>query len=237
MNDVAEVMQALKEKGNSQRIKIMTRHGASADKIFGVSVADMKVIAKKIKGQQALAYDLYATGNSDAMYLAGMIANGALMNKKQLDGWARQSSWQMISEYTVPGVATENKHARDLALQWIKSKKELVAACGWNTYAGYITVTPDDQLDMEEIQELLKQIEKEIDAAPNRVRYTMNGFVISVGGYVAPLMHAAKATAKKLGKVAVDMHGTACKVPLASAYIEKMESMGKVGKKRKTIKC
>ncbi|WP_395373404.1 DNA alkylation repair protein [Marinicella sp. W31] len=237
MNEVTEVMHALKEKGNPQRIQLFIKHGAPADKMYGVSVADMKVIAKKIKGQQDLAYDLYETGNSDAMYLAGMVADGALMNRKQLDAWAQQSHWQMISEYTVPWVATENTLARELALDWIQSKKESVAASGWNTYAGYITVTEDDQLDMDEIQSLLKQVEKEIDAAPNRVRYTMNGFVISVGGYVLPLMKAAKATAKKLGKVKVDMHGTACKVPLASQYIEKMEKMGKVGKKRKTIKC
>ena len=65
----------------------------------------------------------------------------------------------------------------------------------------------------------------------------MNGFVIAVGGYVLPLGRHAKATAKKLGKVFVDMHGTSCKVPLATAYIEKIEKAGRAGRKRKTIKC
>ena len=41
----------------------------------------------------------------------------------------------------------------------------------------------------------------------------------------------AKATAKKLGKVEVDMHGTSCKVPLATEYIEKIEKTGRAGKK------
>ena len=66
---------------------------------------------------------------------------------------------------------------------------------------------------------------------------TMNGFVIAVGSYVLPLMKQAKATAKKLGKVDVEMHGTSCKVPLATEYIEKIEKSGRAGKKRKTIKC
>ena len=73
--------------------------------------------------------------------------------------------------------------------------------------------------------------------APNRVRYCMNGFVISVGAYVTPLAKKAKALAKKLGKVEVDMNGTACKVPVALETIEKIESMGRIGKKRKTIRC
>ena len=98
-------------------------------------------------------------------------------------------------------------------------------------------MTPDTELDPAEIKSLLKKVEREIDSAPNRVRYTMNAFVIAVGGYVLPLSKHAKGTAKKLGKVEVDMHGTACKVPLATAYIEKIEKSGRAGKKRKTIKC
>ncbi|MBP86433.1 MAG: hypothetical protein CMJ64_06925 [Planctomycetaceae bacterium] len=65
----------------------------------------------------------------------------------------------------------------------------------------------------------------------------MNGFVIAVGGYVKPLLKQAKSTAKKLGNVSVDRGDTACKVPDALAYIEKMETGGRIGKKRKTIRC
>jgi hypothetical protein len=137
----------------------------------------------------------------------------------------------------VPGVATESKHARDLAMKWIDAQKESVASAGWNTYSGVVTVTPDEDLDLAEIKALLKRIEQNIDSAPNRVRYTMNGFVIAAGAYVTPLSKQAKATARKLGKVEVDMHGTSCKVPLATEYIEKIEKAGRAGKKRKTIKC
>ncbi len=236
MNTVAKVMAALKRKGNPQRIQAFAAHGGPPD-LYGVSVADMKVIAKQIKAEHELACALYETGNSDAMYLAGMVADGSLMTKRLLNTWARNASWSMISEYTVPGVATESKHARALAMQWIKAKKESVASCGWNTYSGLVAVTADEDLDLAEIKALLKQIERDIDSAPNRVRYTMNGFVIAVGSYVLPLSSHAKATAKRLGKVEVDMNGTSCKVPLATAYIDKVEKKGRAGKKRKTIKC
>ncbi len=74
-------------------------------------------------------------------------------------------------------------------------------------------------------------------SAANRVKYTVNGFVIAVGAYVKPVVKQAKTTARKLGKVDVDMGGTACKVPLALEYIEKIEKSGRAGKKRKTIRC
>jgi len=65
----------------------------------------------------------------------------------------------------------------------------------------------------------------------------MNGFVIAVGTYVRPLLKEAKEAARKIGEVSVDVGETACNVPLATAYIEKIEAAGRVGKKRKTIRC
>ena len=236
MKNVSQVMTELKKKGNAQTRTVFGRHGAPDD-MFGVKVADLKVIAKKIKGNQELACELYETGNSDAMYLAGLVADGSQLNKRQLDNWVKNASWYMLSEYTVPWVAAESPHARDVAMKWIKSKKESIASSGWSTYAGIVSTYPDDELDLAEIKQLLKKVEQEIDDAPNRVRYTMNGFVIAVGSYVKPLGKDAKATAKKIGKVSVDVGDTSCKVPLATEYIKKVETAGRVGKKRKTIKC
>jgi 3-methyladenine DNA glycosylase AlkD len=234
---VDQIMKELERKGSEQTRKIFARHGASGDKLFGVKVADLKGIAKKIKGDQELALKLYATGNYDAQYLAGLVADGKQMSRKQLEGWAKNAGWQMISEYTVPWVAAENEHGLALANQWIKSRDEGIAACGWNTYAGLVSMIPDDQLDLEEIEAHLQAIAAGIGGAKNRVRYAMNSFVIAVGACVAPLNKKAKAVAKKLGKVEVDMGETACKVPLALDYIEKVEKAGRAGKKRKTIRC
>ena len=238
MPTLASIMGELKKKGTEKTRKTYARHGMAADKMFGVSVADLKVIAKTIKGQQALACELYETGNMDAMYLAGMIADGSQMSKQQLNTWAEgAANLRMIAEYTVPWVTVENPHARELAKQWIKSKQEHVASSGWCTYSGLLATTPDVALDLAEIESLLGVVVKGIKSAENRVRYTMNGFVISVGAYVKPLLTQAKATAKQIGPVSVDVGDTACSVPVATAYIEKIEAAGRVGQKRKTIRC
>ncbi len=236
MNTVSEVMEALEKKGSEQTRKTYRRHGAP-EAMFGVKIGDLKVIAKKIKGQQSLACELYDTGNIDAMYLAGIVADGSQMTKRQLQSWVKGANWHMLSEYTVPGVATESPHARELALKWIDSNKKSIACSGWCTYAGIVAVTPDDDLDLKEIKELVNRVVKQIHTAPNRVRYPMNGFIIAVGSYVKPLLKQAKAAAKKTSKVSVDMGDTSCKVPDALPYIEKVEAAGRVGKKRKTIKC
>jgi len=235
MKTVSQVMTALKNKGSEQTRKTLVRHGAPGN-FFGVKVGDLKIIAKQIKGDQELAYKLYESGNIDAMYLAGIVADGSQMNRKQLNDWAKSAPWHMIAEYTVPGVAVESPFGRELALKWIKSKNESIASTGWSTYAGVVATTPDSELELKEIEGLLKLLERSINEVSGRVRYTMNGFVIAVGGYIKPLSKQAKITAKRIGKVEVDMGDTACKVPLATEYIDKMEKSGRAFKKRKTIK-
>jgi 3-methyladenine DNA glycosylase AlkD len=231
-------MAELKKKGSEKTRNMYARHGMATERMFGVSIADLKVIAKTIKGQQALACELYETGNLDVMYLAGLVADGSQMTKKQLNGWAEgATNLQMISEYTVPWVTVENPDARDLAIQWIESKKQGVASSGSCTYAGLVAVKLDQELDLSEIEGLLGTIVKEINGAQNRVRYTMNGFVIAVGTYVKPLLKQAKAAARQMGAVSVELGDTACNLRPATAYIEKIEASGRVGQKRKTIRC
>ena len=235
---VASIMAELKKKGSEKTRTIYARHGMAGKPMFGVSIADLKVIAKTIKGQQAVACELYATGNLDAMYLAGMVADGSKMSAEQLTTWAEGAAGlQMISEYTVAWVAVENAQGRELAKQWMKSKQEHVASSGWCTYSGLLATKLDTDLDLAEIEGLLSTVVKGIGSAQNRVRSTMNGFVIAVGSYVKPLLKQAKASAKQIGDVSVDVGDTACKVPLATAYIQKNEAAGRIGKKRKTIRC
>jgi 3-methyladenine DNA glycosylase AlkD len=238
MPTAASILAELKKKGTAQTQKTYARHGMPPEKTFGASIADLKLIAKTIKGQQQLACELYATGKMEAMYLAALVADGAKMTEKQLDQWAEGASdLRMVAEYNVPWVTVENPKARELALKWMNSKKELVASAGWSTYSGLVSLTPDDQLDLKEIEKLLATVVKEIDTAPNRVRYTMNNFVICVGSYVKPLSKQAKAAAKQIGNVSVDVGDTDCQIPLATAYIEKVESKGRLGQKKKTIRC
>ena len=231
-----EVMSQLKAMGSPQTVKIYENHGAVGD-MYGVKIADLKKVLKHVKGNPALIADLWDTGNSDAMYLAGLAADGASMSKKQLDHWAKTAWWYMLSEYAVPFAAAEHPDALQLAAKWIKSKQSNVASSGWSTYANVLSVWPDERLNPEEIRSLLAQAEASIQDASGRVRYCMNGFVICVGTYFKPLLVDAKRVAKRIGKIEVDMGNTACKVPVASEVIKKVEDMQRIGRKRKSTKC
>jgi hypothetical protein len=231
-----QIMKELEKKGSESIKKIFLNHGAKGP-MFGVKVGDLKVIQKKVKKDHQLAMELFGTGIYDAMYLAGLIADESKMSKKDIQQWAEKSPSHGISEYTVAWVAAESEYGWELGMKWIDSPKETIASSGWNTLSGVIAMKPDNELDIGLIKKLLQRIVKEIHSAPNRVRYTMNGFVIGVGGYIKELTKEAIEVSKKIGDVYVDMGGTACKVPSAPDYIKKMEARGSIGKKKKTVKC
>jgi 3-methyladenine DNA glycosylase AlkD len=234
--NVAEIMTYLEANGSQGIKNILLKHGVK-EPFFGVKVEYLKTIHKKVKKDYQLAKDLYATGNADAMYLAGLIADDAKMTRADLQTWVNQAVSNNISEYTVPWVATEGQYGFELALEWINDSREYVTAAGWSTLSNIVSFKPDNELDLGALRNLLNRIEQTIQSQPNRVRYTMNGFIISLGTYVDALMDEAIATGTKIGTVFVDQNGTACKVPVAVDYIEKSRARRKPGMKKKTVKC
>jgi len=231
-----ETMKALESKASATTKKTLMRHGAP-EPIWGVRIGDMKPIVKQIKGDQELAMQLYDTGVSDAMYLAGLVADGSRMKRTQIERWVKKASWHMISGTTVPWVAAEHPEAIDIALKWIDSPKESIAVAGWATLCNVVTTTPDEKLPIKQIGALLDRIVKTIKTSPNLVRYVMNSFIICCGTYVAPLADKAVAAAKKIGRVTVDMGNTDCQVPDAKSYIIKSRRGLPVAPKRKTTRC
>jgi 3-methyladenine DNA glycosylase AlkD len=231
-----DVMEELKSFGSEGIKKVLRNHGVK-EPFFGVKVGDMKTIQKRIKKDYQLALDLYDTGNYDAMYLAGLVADDAKMTRKDLNRWVKTASGGALASATVPWVAAGSDHGYEVALEWIESEQENVAAAGWATLSSLVALKADDDLDRNGLKRLLDRIQKTIHDVPDDVRLAMNGFVIALGTYVRELSDLAVQAAAKIGKVSVDMGDTACKVPDALEYIEKAREKGTIGKKRKTVKC
>jgi 3-methyladenine DNA glycosylase AlkD len=233
---VKEIMAELEAKGNDGVKNIFLKHGIK-EPLFGVKIEYLKVIQKKVKKDYQLAKDLYATGNADAMYLAGLIADEDKMTKKDLSLWVKQAESTNISEYAVPWIAAESHFGYELALEWIDSKTEHVATAGWATLSSVMSIKPDSELDIPALKKLITRVEKEIHGVSNRVRSNMNGFVIAAGCFVPALTDAAMNASKKIGAVNVNTDGTACKVPDAAIYINKVKDKGTLGKKKKMARC
>jgi 3-methyladenine DNA glycosylase AlkD len=231
-----QILEELKPLGRDSIKKVLVNHGIR-EPFFGVKIGDLKKIEKRIKKDYQLALDLYDTGNYDAMYLAGLVADDGKMTRKDLQHWIAKAYCGPLAGSTVPWVAAGSPHGREVALDWIDSKEELVAAAGWATLSSLVSLKADADLDLPELKQLLQRVQKTIHHQPNRVRYAMNDFVIAAGSYVKALTNLALEAGEKVGVVSVDMGNTACGVPYAPDYIRKVQQRGTIGKKRKSAKC
>lgn len=229
------ILEELKSLASPSVRKVLLNHGVG-EPCYGVKIGDLQPIRKRIKKDYALALELWESGVHDARYLAGLIADDARMTPENLQRWVETASG-VLAGTTVPSVAAGGPHGFTMARRWIESEDERVAAAGWATWSGLVSLKPDAELDLAELKRLLQRVKSSIHQASNDVRYQMNSFVICLGTYVKPLTDLAIATAEAIGPVDVDMGATACQVPSAAEYIRKVEARGTIGKKRKTLKC
>lgn len=197
----------------------------------------MKPLMKKTGKDYNLSMSLYATGNYDAAYFAGMIAEPKKMCEADFETWMETAYCSMQADYVVAVTLAEADCAEIVADRWIQSGKELYMSAGWSCYCWLLGVHPDDFFDKDKLQKMLYWVVQNLHSQPNRTRYAMNDFVIAVGISYLPLHQEALLAAKQVGSVVVDMGKTSCKTPIALDYIQKAAKKGRLGFKRKKVRC
>lgn len=231
-----DVMIELETLGNERLRKRYLGQGAK-EPLFGVATGAMKAIMKKTGKNQELANQLYETGNYDAMYFAGMIAEPEKMTEENFNHWMKQAYFYMISDYIVAVTLAESPFAQELADKWISSEKELYQSAGWSCYEWLLGNKADNEFDQNKILSMLKKVTKEIHTVTDHVKESMNNFVIAVGVSYLPLHEETKEVAKELGVVNVTEGKTTKVIPSALEAIQTMEEKGKIGFKRKNVRC
>ena len=230
-----EIVAQLKRMGSEGTARVLRNHGAH-NPCLGVKIGDMKPLQKRIKRNYSLSLELFDTGIYDAMYLAGLIAEPERMTKKDLDTWVKTAS-KPIASYVVGPTAASSPAGWNLALAWIKSRKEIENIAGWATLSAAASIYPDEELDLDEYQRLLADVERKIHATKDAVRYQMNSFIISVGSYICSFTDNAVEAGNRIGRLKVDTGNTDCNVPFAPAVIQRVVDRGSIGKKRKSAMC
>lgn len=234
--NVEIVMQELEALGK-ERLKKMYLSNGAHEPLFGVATGAMKPIAKKIKINQPLAEQLYATGNYDAMYFAGIIADPKAMTEADFERWMDGAYFYMLSDYVVAVTLAESDIAQEVADKWIASDEELRMSAGWSCYCWLLGSRPDVEFAESKIANLLEIVEKTIHDSPERTKSSMNNFMYTVGVSYLPLHDKAVETAKAVGPVEVKRDKKKSSILLASESIQKAVENEQLGFKRKYVRC
>lgn len=226
------VMQELESLGKERMKKMYMSNGAH-EPLFGVTTGEMKPIAKKIKINQPLAEQLYSTGNYDAMYFAGVIADPNAMTVADYDRWIDTAYFYMISDFVVAVTLAEAEIAQEVADKWIASGEELKMSAGWSCYCWLLGNRKDSEFSESKLANMLDMVRNTIHEAPERTKYSMNNFIYTVGVSYIPLHEKAIETAMLVGPVEINSKKKIHAYPNIQKELEK----GRIGFKRKHVRC
>jgi 3-methyladenine DNA glycosylase AlkD len=234
--DFDSVMRELESLGTAHTRKSYLSRGVR-EPLFGVATGAMKPLKKQIGVDQALADRLWDSGNYDAMYFAGMIADVGVMTEADFDRWMDGAYGPMLSDSVVAVTLAESSLAKSVADRWIRGGDEERAAAGWACYEWLLGWRPDDHFEPENVRELLELAAATIHAASPRLKRAMNRFIVAVGVSYRPLHDEALRAAGAIGLVEVVSSGEIATLGSAAEQIRRAAEKGRIGFKRRAVRC
>jgi len=234
--EFTEVMSELESLGTEHTKRSYLSRGA-CEPLFGVATGAMKPLKKRVGVNQALAQELWNSGNYDAMYFAGMIADARAMTEADFDRWMDGATYPMVADFVVSVTLAESDVARAVADRWIGGDDPDRAATGWTCYEWLLGWRPDSYFEPEAVRDLLGRAVSAIHGAPPRLKRAMNSFIVAVGVSYLPLHEEALSGAEKIGPVEIVVDGTPKTLPDAAQQIRKAADKGRIGFKRRAVRC
>ena len=230
-----EIMEQLNFLGNERTKKYYVSHGAK-EPVFGCTISSMKPLFKQLKFNQTLADQLFDTGNYDAMYLAGMIAEPNKMMHTDFDRWIEKAYFYMISDFIVSVTLAESDIGEQVADRWIESDKELTVSAGWKAYEWMLGTRKNETFNASRLKELIEIIPIRFDTQPPRAQSSMIDFLQAVAISFPPLHEEAIEAAKKIGRREIKLEN---KVRIVDSYTSITDEVnkGRLGFKRKHVRC
>ena len=199
-NGAAGILAELRSMGSERDRAGMARYGINVENAFGVSVLELRRIAKRLGTNHALALALWATGNHEARLLACFVDDPALVSDKQMEAWARDfDSWDICDQATT-SLFDLTRHAWAKANEWAGRDEEWVKRAAFTLMAGL--AVHDKAATDRAFRKLLSVIERGAFDERNFVKKAVNWALRNIGKRNRALNAAAIASAEKIRSVA-----------------------------------
>ncbi|QTG82123.1 DNA alkylation repair protein [Arthrobacter crystallopoietes] len=143
----------------------------------GVNLSKLRAVAKRLKTQQDLAHELWATDNTAARLLALLICRPKAFEQDELDTMLRESRAPKVHDWLVNYVVKKSPHAEELRVKWTADADPVAASAGWALTTERVAKKPEG-LDLPG---LLDTIEAEMKDAPDRLQWAMNHCLAQIG--------------------------------------------------------
>ncbi|MGV9841359.1 DNA alkylation repair protein [Streptomyces fungicidicus] len=211
-----EVMAELAGLDDPRIRAVNEKHGDD----HGVNLGKLRALAKRLKTQQELARELWATGDSAARLLALLVCRPKGFGRDELDVMLREARTPKVHDWLVNYVVKKSPHAEELRVAWSADPDPVVASAGWALTTERVAKKPAG-LDLDG---LLDVIEAEMKDAPDRLQWAMNHCLAQIGIEHAGHRARALAVGERLEVLKDYPTPPGCTSPYAPVWINEMVS-------------
>lgn len=197
--DVDEVLARLRSMADPKNIEVMTRFGIATTKALGISLWDLRKLAKDIPMDHGLALRLWKSGVREARMLAAFVDDPSRVPEAQMDSWVRDlDSWDVCDTVTTD-LFYRTPFAHQKAIEWSRSPEEFVKRASFATMAGIAWHDRDAKDPV--FGPFLTAIVRGATDDRNFVRKAVSWALRNIGKRNLALNRKAIATARELQKI------------------------------------
>ncbi len=194
-----DILKKLKSLSNPEAIAGMARFGINPENTYGISIANLRKMAKQIGKERTLAQQLWASGIHEARILAGMIDEPEMVTERQMEQWVKGfDSWDVCDQVCM-NLFEDTPFAYKKAVAWSKRKEEFVKRAGFVMMA--CLAVSDKKADDKQFEKFLPIIKRESKDERNFVKKAVNWALRQIGKRNRRLNKKAIETAKEIQKI------------------------------------
>jgi len=193
-----EVIKKLKKKANRKNVEGMARFGIASTNTLGVSIYDLRPMAKEIGKNHRLALRLWKSGIHEARILASYIDEPAKVTEGQMEDWAADfDSWDVCDQ--VCELFGKTPYAYKKIVDWSKRKEEFVKRAAFALIAEM--AWRDKEANDNQFKRLFPHIIRESTDERNFVKKAVNWALRNIGKRRPGLKEEAINAAKEIQKI------------------------------------
>lgn len=194
-----QVINRLKSLSDPEAVKGMARFGINPKNTYGVSIPNLRKLAKEIGRNHELAQQLWETGIHEARILASMIDNPEEVTNEQMESWVKDfDSWD-VCDQCCNNLFEKTRFAYQKAIEWSSRKEEFVKRAGFVLMA--CLAVSDKKAADNPFVTFLSVIQREAGDNRNYVKKAVNWALRQIGKRNPALNKKAIEAAEEIQKV------------------------------------
>jgi len=199
MASVKDVLDKLQGKAKPEQLEGMAKFGMKVEQRLGVSIPDMRKLAKEIGRDHKLALDLWRTGIAEARIVASMVGDPDKLTEEQMEDWVKGiNSWDVCDQVCM-NLFEKNHLAWKKIVNWSEREEEFVKRTAFSLIA--CLAWHDKKASDEKFIELFPVIIRGATDERNFVKKAVNWALRNIGKRNLNLNEAAINTAKEIKRL------------------------------------